>query len=130
MAHAYTTKRGKNKLGKLGVRKDDGTRAEKRSGVASFITDDHRKFDDEKESVRQMVGHLAGEGGSSAKERLTAKTATLISDKCSSPNCPNASNSNTGPNLSACAACGSVRYCCKGKDIIYFCIILVCKYHI
>lgn len=38
MAHAYTTKRGKNKMSKLGVRKDDGTRAEKRSGVASFLS--------------------------------------------------------------------------------------------
>lgn len=110
MAHAYTTKRGKNKLGKLGVRKDDGTRAEKRSGVASFISDDHRKFDEEKEPVRYTPGHLTGGGGTSVRERLAAKVATVIADSCSNINC----SSPMYTTLSACAACGMVRYCSKG----------------
>jgi hypothetical protein len=108
MAHAYTTKRGKNKKAKLGVRKDQQQNQERslKHGVnlSAFL------YDGPKESTVGVMGHLTG--GSSSNSRLEDVRSRLqraIADKCSNPACENAQSSQ----LSECAACRSVRYCCR-----------------
>ncbi len=66
MAHAYTTKRGKNKKAKLGVRKDQQQNQERslKHGVnlSAFL------YDGPKESNIGVAGHLTG--GSSSNSGL------------------------------------------------------------
>lgn len=108
MAHAYTTKRGKNKKAKLGVRKDQQQNQERslKHGVnlSAFL------YDGPKESSVGVRGHLTGGNSSNARlEDVRSRLQKAIADKCSNPHCENAQSTQ----LSECAACRSVRYCCR-----------------
>ena len=82
-------------------------RAEKRSGVSSFLNDDFRRFEDQKVSVKNMIaGHLYSHSGrQSTIENYSTTITGLITDKCSNPSCPSSSTLT----LSACAGCGECR---------------------
>jgi len=113
MAHAYTTKRGKNKMSKLGVRKDDGVRAERRSGVSSFISDDYRKFEEPKVN-NNFLGLTSGKGNKAIRDAGANSTREVapklvITEKCSYSSCTK-KNYNK---LAECSGCHSVKYCCK-----------------
>ena len=112
MAHAYTTKRGKNKISKLGVRKDHQQNSERQ--LKSNVPLANLQYDGPKESVFS-IGHLAN---SRIEDRRATATATAIAakatraivDKCSNPSCTSASDS---AELLECASCHTVRYCGK-----------------
>jgi hypothetical protein len=118
MAHAYTTKRGKNKKSKLGVRKDQQQNQEKQ--LKNHVNLSAYLYDGPKESSIGVVGHLTGGGSSSSSSRLEDVKARLqkaLMDKCSNPNCTNAQTSST---LSDCSACRSVRYCCRDCQLAHW----------
>jgi len=105
MAHAYTTKRGKNKISKLGVRKDHQQNSERQ--LKSNIPLANLQYDGPRESIFS-IGHLAN---SSRLESKKEKAVKAILDKCSYPNCK---YTNTSTELQECASCHLVRYC--GRD--------------
>lgn len=102
MAHAYTTKRGKNKISKLGVRKDHQQNSERQ--LKSNVPLANLQYNGPKESIFS-IGHLAN---SRIEERKA--TARAIAAKCSNPNCESASRD---AELFECASCHTVRYCGK-----------------
>jgi hypothetical protein len=111
MAHAYTTKRGKNKKAKLGVRKDHQQNLEKalKNGPGSLSA---YLYDGPKESALGVAGHL-GYSSSTTQGRLESVKSRLqkaLMDKCSNTDCTNAQE---GCHLSECSACHQTRYCCK-----------------
>lgn len=115
MAHAYTTKRGKNKKSKLGVRKDQQQNSERQlkhgANLSAFL------FDGPKEPVMGIAGHLTG--GSSSNSRLEDVRSRLqkaIADKCSNGACENAQSTH----LSECAACRQTRYCCRDCQLAHW----------
>lgn len=102
MAHAYTTKRGKNKISKLGVRKDHQQNNERQLKPNTVIA--NLQYDGPKESIF-TIGHLSN---SRIEEKSAARKA--IMDKCSFPGCGKASSSD----LLECSSCHLTRYC--GRD--------------
>lgn len=110
MAHAYTTKRGKNKKSKLGVRKDQQQNQERQlkhsPNLAAFL------YDGPKDSAIGEIGRIGSSSSSAAArlENIKSRLQKSLTDKCSNPDCQNASDAST---LSECAACHQVRYCCR-----------------
>ncbi len=102
MAHAYTTKRGKNKKAKLGVRKDHQQNLEKAMKLDPLA---NLMYDGPRESVLTR-GHI---GSSSRLENVISRLQKSLLDKCSNPNCTSAASECT--NLSECASCHQTRYC-------------------
>lgn len=88
------------------------------------MTDDFKKYEDEKNSSKHMIGHLTGSANNdklyAIKERLASKV--LIVDKCSNPECIEPGKDS---GLAACSRCGSVRYCCKGSLYYHSELILI-----
>ena len=106
MAHAYTTKRGKNKKGKLGVRKDQQQNQER--SLKNPILD-AMKYDGDRENSFE-IGRI---GSSSARiEAIKSRLQKQLVDKCSNPQCNQPSSESR--ELSECASCRTVRYC--GRD--------------
>ena len=106
MAHAYTTKRGKNKKGKLGVRKDQQQNQER--SLKNPILD-AMKYDGDRENSFE-IGRI---GSSSARiEAIKSRLQKQLVDKCSYPQCNQPSSESR--ELSECASCRTVRYC--GRD--------------
>jgi len=108
MAHAYTTKRGKNKKSKLGVRKDQQQNNEKSlkhsPDLNAFL------YDGPKESSFGIAGHLtAGNSNNARLESVRSRLQKQLADKCSNPECSQAQNGH----LSECSACRQTRYCSK-----------------
>ncbi len=108
MAHAYTTKRGKNKLSKLGVRKDQQQNQERsiktQPNLSAFL------YDGPKEPVQPVLGRLGNHNLNAARlENVKTRLQKAIMDKCSNPDCPEASSGA----LSECAACHDARYCSR-----------------
>jgi hypothetical protein len=105
MAHAYTTKRGKNKMSKLGVRKDhqqNGERGLKKSGMSSLL------FDGPKESIFTSIGHV---GTTSRITSMRERVQKSLVNKCSYPDCKSSCSDGA---LFDCSACKETRYC--GRD--------------
>lgn len=109
MAHAYTTKRGKNKISKLGVRKDHQQNSERQ--LKSNVPLANLQYNGPKESVF-AIGHLANSRIDDRRATATAaaKAARAIADKCSNPSCSSASDNSE---LLECSSCHTVRYCGK-----------------
>jgi hypothetical protein len=109
MAHAYTTKRGKNKISKLGVRKDHQQNSERQ--LKSNVPLANLQYNGPKESVFS-IGHLANSRIEDRRATATAaaKAVRAIADKCSNPSCTSASDNSE---LLECSSCHSVRYCGK-----------------
>eukprot|EP01036_Dinobryon_divergens_P030408 gene30408-39650_t len=109
MAHAYTTKRGKNKISKLGVRKDHQQNSERQ--LKSNVPLANLQYNGPKESVFS-IGHLANSRIEDRRATATAaaKAAKAIADKCSNPSCTSASDNSE---LLECSSCHTVRYCGK-----------------
>ena len=108
MAHAYTTKRGKNKMSKLGVRKDQQQNSErslKANPLANLL------FDGPKESILSPAGRI---GTSSRLEDTKARLQRALLDKCSYSDCPNATQTSS---LSECSSCHQTRYCSKDCQV-------------
>lgn len=108
MAHAYTTKRGKNKKSKLGVRKDQQQNQEKSlkhsPDLNAFL------YDGPKESSFGIAGHITGGNSNNARlESVRSRLQRQLADKCSNPECSQAQNGH----LSECSACRQTRYCSK-----------------
>lgn len=114
MAHAYTTKRGKNKKSKLGVRKDQQQNQERnlKSSVGPS------RFDGPRESVLGVAGRLTSSSQTSAHlETIRSRVAPqqqsqrqlAIGDKCSNPACTKSNDSKC--QLSDCSGCHQARYC-------------------
>jgi hypothetical protein len=108
MAHAYTTKRGKNKKSKLGVRKDQQQNMEKQLKCKPDLH--AHLYDGPKESAAPSIGRLANSSINARLESVKARLAKALMDKCSFPECQNASDSKT---LSECSACRQARYCSR-----------------
>ena len=110
MAHAYTTKRGKNKKSKLGVRKDQQQNQERQlkhtPNLAAFL------YDGPKESPIGEIGRIGCSSSSTAArlENIKSRLQKTLMDKCGNSECQNASDAST---LSECAACHQIRYCCR-----------------
>ena len=101
MAHAYTTKRGKNKMSKLGVRKDhqqNDERSLKSNPLANLM------YDGPKESSFG-IGHI---GSSSRIENIKSRLQKTLTDKCSNPECKTAASDSA---LMECSQCHDARYC-------------------
>lgn len=92
----------------MGVRKDQQQNQERslKHGVnlSAYL------YDGPKESNVGVLGRLTGGNSSNARlEDVRSRLQKAIADKCSNPNCENAQSTQ----LSECAACRSVRYCCR-----------------
>ncbi len=119
MAHAYTTKRGKNKKAKLGVRKDHQQNME-RSLKAGPGNLQQFLYDGPKESTIGVAGRIGCSSSTSNQARLENVKSRLqkaLMDKCSNPEC---ANSQEGGTLSECAACHSVRYCSRDCQLAHW----------
>lgn len=103
MAHAYTTKRGKNKKAKLNKRMDhqqNQERSLKQDPLANLM------YDGPKESVFK-IGHI-GTSSTSRIDNVVSRLQKALMDKCSNPGCKNTSAEGS---LSECASCHQSRYC-------------------
>lgn len=118
MAHAYTTKRGKNKKAKLGVRKDQQQNQERslKNGPANL---QQFLYDGPKESTIGVIGRIGCSSSSSQArlENVKSRLQKALMDKCSNPEC---TNSQEGATLSECAACRSVRYCSRDCQLAHW----------
>lgn len=110
MAHAYTTKRGKNKKSKLGVRKDQQQNRERSlkhgTDLNAFL------YDGPKESNFGVIsGHLtsSNSNNNARLENVRSRLQRQLADKCSNPECSQAEKGS----LSECSACHQTRYCSK-----------------
>jgi hypothetical protein len=109
MAHAYTTKRGKNKKSKLGVRKDQQQNQERSlkggPNLSAFL------YDGPKEAEGLSIGRISSHSVNQSRlESVKTRLQKALMDKCSNPSCENASE---GIQLAECAACHQTRYCSK-----------------
>jgi hypothetical protein len=112
MAHAYTTKRGKNKKSKLGVRKDQQQNSER--SIKSGVNLNAFLYDGPKEPVGPSIGRLSNHSINTARlENVKSRLQKAIMDKCSNPSCENVSAEEGSVSLSECSACHQARYCCK-----------------
>lgn len=112
MAHAYTTKRGKNKKAKLNKRMDHQQNLEKslkQDPLANLM------YDGPKESVFK-IGHI-GTSSNSRIENVVSRLQKALMDKCSSPGCKNTSAEGS---LSECASCHQARYCCRECQLAHW----------
>jgi hypothetical protein len=119
MAHAYTTKRGKNKKAKLGVRKDQQQNSERslKAGPANL---QQFLYDGPKESTIGVIGRIGCSSSASSQARLENVKTRLqkaLMDKCSNPDCTNAQE---GTTLSECSGCRSVRYCSRDCQLAHW----------
>jgi hypothetical protein len=114
MAHAYTTKRGKNKLSKLGVRKDQQQNMER--SLKKVV--DTIKYDGPKEAIEAVIsGHL---GYSKSSSSSSASDSSILcvengfatgSSRCAFSGC---TTEPLAAKLLDCSSCFSVKYC--GRD--------------
>eukprot|EP01038_Epipyxis_sp_PR26KG_P010563 gene10563-14189_t len=117
MAHAYTTKRGKNKISKLGVRKDHQQNLEKSLKQNTPLA--NLMYDGPKESVFN-IGHITG-GPSTTASRITDiknRIHKTLMDKCSNPDCKLAASAEIS--LSECSSCHQARYCCRDCQLAHW----------
>lgn len=117
MAHAYTTKRGKNKIAKLGVRKDHQQNSERQLKSKSVDI----KYEGPKESIGGSLGRLANHRinqEAATKAAARAAVAPRIMDKCSNPECSNPECEIS--KLAECSVCLSVRYCKKACQLAHW----------
>lgn len=104
MAHAYTTKRGKNKKSKLNKRMDHQQNLEKslkQDPLANLM------YDGPKESVFK-IGHIGTSSSTARIDSVVSRLQKALLDKCSNPGCKNTSAEGS---LSECASCHQTRYC-------------------
>jgi hypothetical protein len=117
MAHAYTTKRGKNKISKLGVRKDQQQNQERslKSGpdLAAFL------YDGPKEASGIAVGRIGNNSVNTARlENVKARLQKSLLERCCNPDCSEkhkeeTASENGNNNLLECSGCHRSRYCSK-----------------
>lgn len=112
MAHAYTTKRGKNKLSKLGVRKDQQQNLER---SLKSVDTSSLKYDGPKESVStRIAGHIGYSSSATPAGAPIELLCDAVDDTkveltcCSNSNCTN--NCSTSKLLD-CSSCLSAKYC-------------------
>ena len=119
MAHAYTTKRGKNKIAKLGNRKDHQQNSER--SLKKIIVDD--KYDGPKEKDFTSLGRIASKSSSEAKkEKIESNRIMAISqaaggavkEKCGNGECK---HNSIGLKLSECTGCFAVKYCSRDCQV-------------
>lgn len=105
MAHAYTTKRGKNKMAKLGMRKDHQQKEE--NGMKTSVLA-NLAYDGPKESWESKLSNFGMIEATSRPNDVRSEIHAMISDKCSNPECKTAASETT---LLDCASCHQARYC-------------------
>ena len=101
MAHAYTTKRGKTKIAKLGIRKDQQQNLGKHLKLDPL---ENMKYDGPNESKFELLQKITA----GRLEDVKARLSKALMDKCSNPSCTSASADCT---LSECGSCRQARYC-------------------
>ena len=114
MAHAYTTKRGKNKMGKLGVRKDSAQNAENNLKSVSTLP---MKFDGPKDPMFGSDSHLENGTRLHLQDVLRTSQQTKNIEKTNNEQCGNTgcskTSTNNGLKLSECSSCHLVKYCSR-----------------
>lgn len=130
MAQAYTTKRGKNKLAKLGVRRDQQQNQER--DLKTSINTIAPKYDGPKVRAFTSAGMISDRSSSTSRlltDNQPASTgdtnslgkSTSSSTICSNVGC-NAIHDSTTPGsqtkLMDCAACMTVKYCSKACQLM------------
>ena len=121
MAHAYTTKRGKNKKGKLGVRKDQQQNSER--SIKKIIVD--TSYEGPKESIF-TIGRLGNNSINKSKDEVNARQLAIAAVTASTNPLPSSSTSSSassdipivcalctkkGITFPKCSKCLSVFYC-------------------
>ncbi|KAN0009651.1 hypothetical protein ACTFIU_006948 [Dictyostelium citrinum] len=106
MASVYTTKRGKTKKAKLGIRKDSNNNAANKLNCK--ISNPGKKPQPEAPTLFKSQQELL------LKQRGESTDPTLaLTAKCSNSKCKPNKSATEPPKLSLCSACNSVSYCCR-----------------
>jgi hypothetical protein len=126
MAHAYTTKRGKNKISKLGVRKDQQQNQERSlkggPNLAAFL------YDGPKEASGIAVGRIGNNSVNTARlENVKARLQKSLLERCCNPECSEkdkedstSESGSTNNNLLECSGCHQSRYCSKDCQLTHW----------
>ncbi|KAK5584582.1 hypothetical protein RB653_006195 [Dictyostelium firmibasis] len=115
MASVYTTKRGKTKKAKLGIRKDSNNNAANKLNCK--ISNPGKKPQAEAPTLFKSQQELL------LKQRGEAIDPTLaLTAKCSNTKCKPDKSATDIPKLSLCSACNSVSYCCRDCQIEHWSI--------
>ena len=113
MAGVYTTKRGKNKKKKLGVRKDNKNNQANKLNT-KLVNDPLAKLLAEAEANKISIGQQVQQ---KRQDALQAKTDLLaLTTRCANPNCHKTQRTTE---LSICTACREISYCgaeCQRAD--------------
>ncbi|KAM9959542.1 hypothetical protein ACTFIR_000620 [Dictyostelium discoideum] len=106
MASVYTTKRGKTKKAKLGIRKDSNNNAANKLNCK--ISNPGKKPQAEAPTLFKSQQELL------LRQRGESSDPTLaLTAKCSNSKCKPDKTATEPPKLSLCSACNSVSYCCR-----------------
>lgn len=113
MAHAYTTKRGKNKLAKLGVRRDQQQNQERELKVPTAMppkyTGPKERFGDLNNEVNETASRLRLEDFVSNSQVIEISPSDIVT--CQFADCPH--HNETNRKLFDCSSCHSIKYCCR-----------------
>ncbi|EGC33255.1 hypothetical protein DICPUDRAFT_154698 [Dictyostelium purpureum] len=110
MASVYTTKRGKTKKAKLGIRKDANNNAANKLN-SKLKTESKKVTTEPKELFKSQQELLLKQNG-----ELFNPTLALAA-KCSNNKCKSGKIDNTKTKLLLCSACGTASYCSRDCQV-------------